>query len=183
MTKGKKEYSESDRKILLKLARKSIEEEFKRKKPEMPKEKKFQEKRGVFVTLIKSNELRGCIGFPYPILPLNESVYRAAKEAAFNDSRFASLKEEEVNKIKIEISVLTLPKESKPDEIRVGEDGIICNFAGYSGLLLPQVATEYKMNREEFLDCLCNKAGLNKGMWKEKGFKLYKFQAQIFSEK
>jgi len=184
MTKGKGEYSKDDEKELLKLARESIKEQFNNKKPSIPKDEKFQEKRGVFVTLTKSGNLRGCIGFPYPILPINGAIYNSAKSAAFEDSRFPQLSEEELNKIKIEISLLTLPEECKSDDIEIGKDGLICNYSGYSGLLLPQVATEYKMNKTEFLECLCNKAGLPKDAWKQngKGFKLYKFQAQIFKE-
>lgn len=182
MTKGKGEYSKDDEKELLKLARESIKEQFNNKKPLIPKNKKFQEKRGVFVTLNKSGNLRGCIGFPYPILPINEAVNQVAKQSAFHDHRFPQLSEEELNKIKIEISILTLPEECKSDDIEIGKDGLICNYSGYSGLLLPQVATEYKMNKTEFLDCLCNKVGLPKDTWKQKGFKLYKFQAQIFKE-
>jgi hypothetical protein len=190
MTKGKSEYSKSDGKILLKFVRESIREEFNHNKPEFPKDKKFQDKQGVFVTLKEKNtgSLRGCIGFPYPYLPLNEAVYRAAKEAAFSDSRFSKLREDELKNIQIEISILSLPEEIEiKDEkqlkkIKIGEDGLICNYSGYSGLLLPQVATEHNMNQEQFIDCLCNKAGLSKGTWKEKAFKLYKFQAQIFNE-
>lgn len=191
MAKGKKEYSEKDGKMLLKLARESITEDFDGKKTEVSKEKKFQDKRGVFVTLKEkgNNNLRGCIGFPYPNLPLSEAIYRAAKQAAFNDTRFMPLKKEEIDKIKIEVSILTLPEEIEIKNnkdlknIKIGKDGLICNYLGYSGLLLPQVATEYNMGKIEFLECLCNKAGLPKDAWKNNNFKLYKFQAQIFSEK
>jgi len=177
------EYNKEDGKKLLKLARESIEEEFTSKKPEIPKEKQFRQARGVFVTLHKNNKLRGCIGFPYPSLALNEAIYKAAKEAAFSDFRFLPLKQEELKDIKIEISVLTLPQECSVKDIKVGEDGLICNYLGYSGLLLPQVASEYKMNRIQFLECLCNKAGLPNNNWQNKNFKLKKFQCQIFSEK
>lgn len=177
-----KEYTKNDGKKLLKLARESIQEEFSDRKAEKLKEKKFQEKRGVFVTLHKNKQLRGCIGFPYPVLPLFDAVIKAAKSAAFSDFRFSPLKQEELKDVKIEISILTVPEKCKSGDVEIGRDGLMCEFMGRSGLLLPQVATENNFSREQFLECLCNKAGLEKGKWRDKDFKLQKFQCQIFSE-
>lgn len=176
------EYTEEDGKKLLKLARESIEEEFSGKKPENIEGKQFNQARGVFITLTENKKLRGCIGFPYPEKSLKQAVYEAAKLAAFSDCRFPKLKKEEVEKIKIEISIMTMPEECKPEDIKIGRDGIMCSYLGYSGLLLPQVAIEYKMKRIDFLEALCNKAGLPKDNWQNKNFKLKKFQCQIFSE-
>ena len=176
------EYSEKDGEILIKLARKSIESGFSRKNPEIPEGKQFKQARGVFVTLTKKGKLRGCIGFPYPTLPISNAIIEAAKSAAFLDSRFNNIKEEELKEIKIEISVLTSPQPCNAKDIQVGKDGIMCNYIGYSGLLLPQVAIEYKMSRIQFLESLAEKAGLPKDTWQNKNFKLYKFQCQIFSE-
>lgn len=176
------EYSEQDGKILLELARESIEEEFSKEKPELPKGKQFKQARGVFCTLKKNNDLRGCIGFPLPSLPIAEAIYQAAKAAAFEDNRFPSLSEEELKEVKIEISILTLPQETEIKDIKLGEDGLICNYHGYSGLLLPQVAIENNFSKVKFLECLCNKASLPKDTWSKPGFKLERFQAQIFSE-
>lgn len=176
------EYSKEDGEKLIKLARESIEEEFSRKKPDMPEGKQFRQARGVFVTLTKNKRLRGCIGYPYPTLPVSQAVIQAAKSSAFSDPRFPALKQEELKDIKIEISILTIPQECKPNEVQVGKDGLMCNYLGYSGLLLPQVATEYKMSRIEFLEALCSKAGLPNNNWQNKNFKLWKFQCQIFKE-
>jgi len=177
------EYNKEDGKKLLKLARESIEEEFSGKKPEKLQETKFKQARGVFVTLIKNKELRGCIGFPLPTYDIQRGIYEAAKSSAFSDSRFSKLTQEELGKIKIEISILTIPQDVKDiQEIEVGKDGLICNYLGYSGLLLPQVATEWKMNRIQFLEALASKAGLPRNAWQDKNFKIQKFQAQIFKE-
>jgi len=176
------EYSKEDGIKLLKLARESIEENFSGKKPEKLEGKQFKQARGVFVTLNKKNELRGCIGFPYPNYPIVEAVYQAAKQAAFSDPRFPQLKEEELKDIKIEISILTIPQECEVKDVKVGRDGLMCNYLGYQGLLLPQVATENKFDRIKFLECLCNKAGLPDNSWQNKNFKLFKFQCQIFKE-
>ncbi len=183
-------YTKKDGEKLLKLARQSIEEEFSGKKPSLLQkltQEKFNEKKGVFVTLYKKfgdkKELRGCIGFPYPTYPLKEAIYKASKEAAFNDFRFFPLKKEELKNVRIEISILSLPKPCKPDEIVIGRDGLICNYQGFSGLLLPQVAEEYNMNKKQFLEALCEKAGLPSHLWKNKDFKLWRFSCQIFKEK
>lgn len=179
-------HTEEDGKKLLKLARESVKEEFTRKKPEIlneMKEKQFNQARGVFVTLTKNNKLRGCIGFPYPDKTIKQAVYEAAKSAAFSDFRFPKLKEDELKDLEIEISILTIPEECQTNEVEVGKDGLMCNYLGYQGLLLPQVAIEYKFNRIQFLECLCNKAGLPRDTWQNKNFKLKRFSCQIFSEK
>ncbi|MBI2630549.1 AmmeMemoRadiSam system protein A [Candidatus Pacearchaeota archaeon] len=176
------EYTEEDGKKLIKLARESIAHEFSGKEPEKLSEKQFKQARGVFVTLTENRKLRGCIGLPYPVKSVYEAVKEAAKSAAFSDPRFSSLKENELDKIKIEISILTMPEECKPEDVKVGKDGIMCSYVGYSGLFLPQVAVEYKMNRIDFLEALCNKAGLPNDTWQNKNFKLYRFQCEIFRE-
>lgn len=180
--------SQKQGEILVKFARHTIESYFEGKELKEPGE--FSQKQGVFVTLLKfpEQELRGCIGFPYPALALNRAVKEAAKSAAFNDFRFLQLQKDELKEIIIEISVLTPPKEMKckkealPENIELGKDGLIVLCQGKSGLLLPQVAKEWKWSSGEFLEQVCIKAGLNKEAWKQKNCKIYKFQAQIFSE-
>ena len=186
------EYTEEDGKKLIRLARESIEEEFdKNRKVGNERSnanatqldgKQFLQARGVFVTLTEKEELRGCIGLPYPVKSVKDAVLEAAKSAAFSDPRFPPLDEHEFGKIKIEISILTMPQETDVKNIEIGKDGLICNYLGYSGLLLPQVALEFKMDRIKFLEALCNKAGLPRDAWQDKKFKLWKFQCQIFSE-
>lgn len=177
-----------NKKEFIKLARQSIKDKFSGKETRVPGDKIFREKRGCFVTLTKHGELRGCIGFPYPTLPLGEAIIEAAKSAAFSDPRFPQLNEKEFLEIKIEISVLRLPEkieaeaEKRVEEIKIGEDGLMCEYEGFSGLLLPQVATEHKMDAEGFLRALCEKSGLPLDSWKEQGFKLWKFQAEIIKE-
>ena len=125
------------------------------------------EKRGVFVTLYKKKHLRGCIGFPEPILPLGIALIKAAKAAAFEDPRFSPLSTSELKEIKIEITLLTKPKKTDPKKIKVGKDGLIIKKGFNSGLLLPQVAVEYKWDAKTFLEQTCLKAGLDKDAWKD----------------
>jgi len=173
-------YSSSQRKALLALARKAIEARLKREELELPGE--FTEKRGVFVTLKRDSHLRGCIGNPYPNKSLEEAIAQAAPAAALNDPRFEPLSLGELSVIKIEISILSVPEEAKPEDIKVGKHGLMCTFEGHSGLLLPQVATEQGLSKQAFLEALCEKAFLPRDCWQEAGFKLEKFEAEIFSE-
>ena len=168
----------------VKLAKEAIASEFSGKKVRIPPYKELKEKRGVFVTLKKNGELRGCIGFPYPNYELGEAIILAAKSAAFSDPRFPPLSEEEFIECKLEVSVLSVPVEceAKPEKIKIGKDGLMCEFNEQGGLLLPQVAPEQGWNSVQFLEGLCMKAGLPRNSWKEKGFKLWKFQANIVDE-
>ncbi len=172
---------------LVRLARESIAKGFEGERPVLPAHRELGEKRGVFVTLLTwpSRELRGCIGFPLPVLPLAEAVVEAARHAAFNDPRFMPLSKEELDKIVIEVSVLTVPHETKDvmQELVIGKHGIICEWNGFSGLLLPQVAVEHNMSKEEFVSAVCEKAGLPRDAWKKHDVKFSLFEAEIFAEK
>ena len=181
-----------DGKLFLQLARDSIKTSFSDNElEEIPTlKKKYSEKQGCFVTIHKHGQLRGCIGFPEPYLPLYNAIIDAARSAAFRDPRFPRLSQDELDEIDLEISILTVPKliEIKSPEdylkfIKIGKHGLIIRNAFSSGLLLPQVATEWNFSPEEFLECLCQKAGLPKGSWKSTENKIYYFEAQIFSEK
>jgi AmmeMemoRadiSam system protein A len=176
-------------KLLLELARKSIESHFSKQDIDFSPYEKFDRKQGVFVTLHKHGDLRGCIGFPHPIHKLYHAVFEAARAAAFEDPRFSPLDESELKDIDIEISVLTVPEEidTSPDDyknqIRIGEDGLIIKGVFGSGLLLPQVFTEHKCSPERALEMTCQKAGLQNNAWKDKSTKVLRFQAAIFREK
>jgi len=186
---------------LIALARHELEIHFKDRDVERwdITDSEFNKKYGVFVTLYKQldkkKELRGCIGFVQPKMPLWESVREAVKASAFEDMRFLPLTKEELNKVLIEISILSPFKmietsenmggrrhETILHEIEVGRDGLIIEYSGFSGLLLPQVAVESKLDEEHFLEQTCIKAGVSPQTWKNKSCKIYKFSAQIFAE-
>ncbi|MCZ7394158.1 MAG: TIGR00296 family protein [Candidatus Methanoperedens sp.] len=147
----------------------------------------FSEKRGVFVTLNTKKELRGCIGRPYPILPLGEAIIVSAINAARDDPRFSPVKPEEIEGLTIEVTVLTIPRRinSKPRDlpgkIVIGRDGLIVATGRSSGLLLPQVAVEHGFDSTEFLCQTCMKAGLMPDAWLN-GAEVYSFEGQIFQE-
>lgn len=152
---------------------------------------RFNRNCGVFVTLdtYPKKELRGCIGYPEPIYPLNRALVLSAISAATEDPRFPSLSKRELDSIVVEVTVLTPPEkieykdpEDLVKKIQIGKDGLIAEKGFFRGLLLPQVPIEWKWNSEEFLLHTCQKAGLPTDEWKKGNVLFYKFQGEIFSE-
>ncbi|MCP4649923.1 MAG: AmmeMemoRadiSam system protein B [PVC group bacterium] len=140
-------------------------------------------KQGAFVTIKKNGQLRGCIGRIIADTPLINTVSEVAIQAATEDPRFPPLKEDELDQIHLEISVMSpLKLISNIDEIEVGKHGLIIRKGFSSGLLLPQVATEYNWSKEEFLEHTCMKAGLRSDEWKNNA-QMYIFSAEVFGEK
>ncbi|MGB4309645.1 MAG: AmmeMemoRadiSam system protein A [Candidatus Cloacimonadaceae bacterium] len=173
--------SDEQKRALINLAKDAILAVFERRAPQLPDDEAFREKRGLFVTLNLKGELRGCIGYIQPYKTIAQSVAEMAVAAAFEDYRFPPLRREELDEIEIEISLLSPLVELKSiDEIQVGRDGLFLQHPYGSGLLLPQVATEYNWDRDTFLEHLCAKAGVRRGAHKDKGAKLFSFQAQVF---
>lgn len=171
--------------ILLKAARKSINSKFggeKASKPDYEKYPELKSNSGAFVTLELNHKLRGCIGYIIGEGTLFETVCDAAVKAAFSDPRFNPISKEELEKIEIEISVLSNFNKIKTyDDIEIGKHGLLLE-EGNRGLLLPQVATDHKMNREQFLTALCHKAGIYGNYWKERLLNIKTFTAEVFSE-
>ena len=185
--------NDNDKKFLLKTSRDaitSITTKNERINPPTDCPEYLKENLGVFCTINKNNDLRGCIGYAEPVKPLIDALIDVSISAARNDPRFPSLTEKELKDIKIEITILTKPElikvkklEDYPNKIQIGEDGLIIRKRFYNGLLLPQVATEYNMNETEFLNNTCLKAGLPSNSWLiDENIEIYKFQGQKFEE-
>jgi len=184
--------SDSDGVVLVKTARKAVTEFLSngnRMKLESDLKEKFSFNSGVFVTLNNPDGLRGCIGFPMPEKKLSHAIIEGAIAAATEDPRFPSVKTNELNDIVFEVTVLTPPivvDVSDPmeylEKIKVGRDGLIIRHSFSSGLLLPQVPVEYGWNVEEFLQHICEKAGLSRDTWKNESVKIEKFEGIIFKE-
>jgi len=172
-----------EKKTLRQIAQSAIESRLKGAKPpkvELSGEH-LREPRGAFVSLHKQDQLRGCIGNIHPTRPLHKVVEEMALAAAFDDSRFDPLTLQELRDLELEISVLTpLQRVKEIREIEVGKHGLYIKKGFYSGLLLPQVATDYNWDRQTFLEETCRKAGLPRNAWKEKGTEIYLFSADIF---
>ena len=143
-------------------------------------------KAGVFVTVLEKGQLRGCIGHVYPTDSLINTTKEAAVEAAVEDPRFPPITSEELSEIKVEVTVLGDIVEFNPrnkeelSKINIGEDGLIVSDGYRSGLLLPQVATEYNLDILAFLDETCQKAGLRKDAWRSPSVHVYKFKGRVF---
>jgi hypothetical protein len=172
--------------ILLSAARKSIESIFTKTKIETPDYEQhpiLKLNAGAFVTITELNSLRGCIGYILSDQPLFETICDAAVQAAMHDPRFPPLSKNEISQIKIEISVLSPPFILHSyDEIIIGKHGLILEENSARGLLLPQVPVEHNMNRDQYLDAICQKSGLSKKYWQTQQIKLKGFTAEVFSE-
>ncbi|MBN2880562.1 TIGR00296 family protein [Candidatus Woesearchaeota archaeon] len=179
-------YTEQDGKIFIAYVRDVLRSKLFLKKKSLILDN--TEKRGVFVTITKNGKLRGCVGFPYAVFPLKQALADAVVYAAFEDGRFSPITCDEFNDLKFEVTILSKPQEfsCKKDElvsrIKVGVHGLIVKLGVYSGLLLPQVATEYSMTSLEFLENTCMKAGLSKDSWEKESCHVYSFEGQIFRE-
>ena len=145
-------------------------------------EARLMREQGVFVTLRKHGELRGCIGRIIPDGPLHWLVGAMALQAATNDPRFDPVRADELNQIELDVSILTTPREiARPGDIVIGRDGVILSKNGRSAVFLPEVAVEQGWSRDEMLDNLCLKAGLPRGSWRT-GAKLATFQSMLIRE-
>jgi AmmeMemoRadiSam system protein B/AmmeMemoRadiSam system protein A len=175
--------SDKDKKLLKEIARKSIECSVRGEPlPEFKVESGIlKEKRGAFVTIEKHGNLRGCIGYIEAVKPLHITIKEMAQAAALKDPRFPPVTSDELRDLELEISVLTpLRRIRDINEIEVGKHGIYMKSGYYSGLLLPQVATDYGWDRLTFLQQTCHKAGMDGDCWKRKETEIYVFSADIF---
>ncbi|PKL70735.1 MAG: TIGR00296 family protein [Methanomicrobiales archaeon HGW-Methanomicrobiales-1] len=175
--------------LAIHLARGALEQAVAKKPvPVLKLTQVFHDKRGVFVTLTRDDELRGCIGLPYPVMSLGAAIEHAAKAAALEDPRFPPVAKDELAHIDLEVTVLTVPvpllcePSERPANVKVGKHGLIIRGMGTSGLLLPQVATDYGWDSTTFLDHTCTKAGLPGRCWTRKDVEVMIFEGQIFSE-
>jgi uncharacterized protein len=178
--------TDEEKRILLKLARESIMSCFTGEKipePDYSKYPLFSSHAGAFVTLTEKGLLRGCIGYIVSDQPLFKTICDAALHASRSDPRFPAVSETEMRDISIEISILSPPFPlGGYEEIIVGTHGLILEEKGKRGLLLPQVPVEHKLNRDQYLDAICQKTGFPPGYWRSKQLKLSAFTATVFNE-
>ncbi len=180
---------EQDKNQLLALARGTLEHVFERGAPPVNAAElglhagpEWREPRGVFVTLHKGGQLRGCIGHIMAQLPLEQAVIENAHSAAFRDPRFSPLTAEELPLTHLEISVLTpLRRIDSHAEIELGRHGVLLSKAGRRAVFLPQVAPEQGWTREQMLTHLSLKAGLRPDDWRS-GAEFDVFEAIVFGE-
>lgn len=178
---------------LVRLARRRIAEHLgvadKTGTDEEPTDSVLRERRGVFVTLHRGGNLRGCIGCLAAVEPLLDAVKRNAINAAFHDSRFAPLSLDELADLHIEVSVLTEPQPLAYENadaltrlLRPDVDGVILQRpGGQQATFLPQVWRQLPLP-VQFLGQLCRKAGLAENAWRSDELRIFTYQVQSFEE-
>jgi len=185
--------NKKDKEYLLKIARRAIQKYFQDEgvfqveKDELPQS--LKEKKGTFVTLWKNNELRGCIGDLESEKPIYQSVIDNCLASALLDSRFTALKGDELNDIKIEISILSelkkLPNFTDYDSflkyLNKYKPGLLIKKGAHQATFLPQVWEDLS-SAELFISHLCEKAGLEKDEWKRMDLEIYQYSAEVFKE-
>jgi len=150
---------------------------------------RLSEPRGVFTTLYlhddlhgdRGHQLRGCVGYALPIAPLYRAVAETARAAAFEDSRFLPVTQEEALRLEVSLSVLSCLSPIHPEAVEVGRHGLLISDGARRGLLLPQVPTENGWDRETFLEQTCRKADLPLDAW-SKGATIEAFTAEVFAD-
>lgn len=177
------EYTQAEKEELLKIARTTLEQYLKEGKTYEPQidNSKFKENRGVFVTLNKNGQLRGCIGYIQPIKPLIEAVCDNAISAAVHDTRFLPVQASELDDIEIEISILTVPKPDTLENIIKNKFGVVLQQGNQGATYLPQV-WEDLADPEQFFQSLCLKGGLMPNCYKDAKTELFSYQAIVFHE-
>ena len=185
MTDGGQVLGQSERRTLLELARRSLTAHVTTGQavPVERAEGALGEPGAAFVTLKRAGQLRGCIGNLGRTSPLAEVVRDMAIRAGTGDPRFRPVGPDELGELTFEISVLTRPVDVQgPEDVRVGEHGVILERGPFRGLLLPQVATEHGWDARELVRHVCIKAGLPTDAWQQPDARLRVFAAIVFRE-
>jgi AmmeMemoRadiSam system protein A len=176
--------SEADRHAILKFARRVVVDAVTlgRLPERVPTDGIFGEHRGVFVTLRNSGRLRGCIGVVEADTPLGDSVARCAAGAALQDPRFIPMRVADLALLQIEVSLLSQPQPIDINDIEIGRHGLIVSSGDRRGLLLPQVAVEHQLDREQFLSETCRKAHLLRDAWRDARTRILGFTCDVFAD-
>ena len=176
------EFSRQERSLLLQLAHQSIAAALEHREISLvPPNPHLAEPRGVFTTLYYRGDLRGCVGYVFPVMSLYRMVAESARGAAFDDSRFAPVTRDQAAELEVSLSILSPPQPIRPEDVEIGRHGLLIKMGDYRGLLLPQVPIEHKWDRIAFLEQTCKKAGLPVDAW-QTGAQVEAFTAEIFGD-
>ena len=177
------EFSPDERALLLRIAHESILSALEQREISLdPPTAHLAQPSGVFTSLYLQGQLRGCVGYVFPVSSVYRAVAETARAAAFEDTRFYPVTLEQGPNLEIELSILSPPQSIAAGAIEIGRHGLLISMAGYRGLLLPQVPVEHNWDRITFLEQTCRKAGLPENAW-QKGAKIEAFVAEVFGEK
>ena len=175
-------FSDEERALLLRLAHDSISSALEHREISLePPTPHLAEPRGAFTSLYLHEELRGCVGYILPTCSVFRAVAETARAAAFDDNRFPPVSREEAPHLEIELSILSPAQPIRPEDIEVGRHGLLINWHGRRGLLLPQVPVERAWDAQTFLEQTCRKAGLPADAW-QNGATIEAFSAEVFGE-
>ncbi|HEX8925016.1 MAG TPA: AmmeMemoRadiSam system protein A, partial [Terriglobales bacterium] len=178
--------TDSERTELLRIAKASVESAVRGGRayePPEPTSQALLQERGVFVTLKENGELRGCIGYTVPILPLYQAVAEVAASSALHDPRFSPVKAAELSRLQYEISVLSsFAHVLDTQNVRIGEHGLLLRQRRAQGIFLPQVPTEQGWDHNTYLEQLSYKAELPRDAWRDDSSDLFSFTALVFSD-
>lgn len=176
------EFNLAERVLLLGLAHESILAALENREISMdPPSPHLGEPRGAFTTIYVQDQLRGCVGYVFPVASLYRTVAETARAAAFEDTRFVPVTPGEVSRLELSLSILSCLRIVTPEEVEVGRHGLLISQAGRRGLLLPQVPIERQWDRVKFLEQTCRKAGLALDAW-QKGATIEAFTAEVFGD-
>ena len=177
------ELSPQERKLLLQLAHAAIAAALERRDISLTAPTaRLAEPRGAFTTLYYRGDLRGCVGYVFPVASLYRTVAESARGAAFDDSRFAPVSHDQAPELQVSLSILSLTQPIQAEDVEIGRHGLLVKLGAYRGLLLPQVPVEHGWDRITFLEQTCRKAGLPPKAW-QTGAQLEAFTAEVFSDR
>jgi AmmeMemoRadiSam system protein A len=176
------EFSSQERGLLLQLAHQAISATLEQTEISLvPPSPHLAEPRGAFTTLYYRGDLRGCVGYVFPVTSLYRTVAESARGAAFDDSRFPPVTRDQAPELRVSLSVLSPLHPLRPEQVEIGRHGLLISQGYYRGLLLPQVPLEHGWDRIAFLEQTCRKAGLPPNAW-QTGAKLEAFTAEVFAD-
>jgi AmmeMemoRadiSam system protein A len=176
------EFSGEERALLLRLAHAAIDAAISGQTISFdPPSAHLAEPRGAFTTIYLRGELRGCVGYVFPVHSLYRTVAETARSAAIEDARFAPVRSEETSALQVSLSVLSATQVIRPEEVEIGRHGLLVSQHGRRGLLLPQVPVEHAWDRATFLEQTCRKAGLPVDAWRS-GATIEAFTAEVFGD-
>ena len=177
------QFTQQERRILLKLAHESIQAALDQRDLSLdPPSPHLAELRGAFTTLYLRGQLRGCVGFVFPVTSLYRTIAETARAAAFDDTRFLPVTREEAPELEVSLSILSALQPLPAQEVEIGRHGLLISHHGRRGLLLPQVPVEHGWDRLTFLEQTCRKAGLPPDAWQQ-GATIKAFTAEVFADR
>jgi AmmeMemoRadiSam system protein A len=177
------EFTPEERAVLLRLAHESILSALERREISLtPPSPHLDEPRGAFTTIYFHGNLRGCVGYVFPVASLYRTVAETARAAAFEDTRFSPVSPQEAPELDVSLSILSPLRVITPEEVEVGRHGLVVSHGGRRGLLLPQVPIEHQWDRATFMEQTCRKAGLPLDAWRQ-GATLEAFTAEVFGDR